>query len=472
MNNRPLTTQFRMTLVWIVAATIIATVVTYGLAVLLYITVGYQSVHPANYHEQQIPVLEDYVREENTSLLSENKDREFKRMIEDREIGYQVMDETGNVLYGNEEDELFTTAQEMNQNLNTTFGNGHEYVYTVPIINNEAGNVEGAVAFSYPLKVTGNSWMTAVFTGALLSPFVYIIGFTLFFSRRFVKNIRQPLELLMQACQSIKKKDLDFDIPYHSNNELGKLRDAFSEMQEELKTSLSAQWAMEQERVEMTEALAHDLKAPMSVIKGYSEALIRSEDATLDYKTMKYLQTIKEYTEKSTSLVEQMQYIAHLENVGETASSSMIDLKSVIQEKLKDYELQALPQNIKMNLEITDHLPEKVRIDSEKLTRILDNIISNSLRYTPKDGNIHITVNADTEYVYYKICDSGSGFTPKDLEKGLERFYRGDESRNSKDGHSGLGLYIVKKLVEQLGGNTKIYNGARGACVEFCHRLN
>lgn len=111
-------------------------------------------------------------------------------------------------------------------------------------------------------------------------------------------------------------------------------------------------------------------------------------------------------------------------------------------------------------------------IDAEKLERILDNLVSNSLQYTPSDGEINIAVNVKHDRVYYKISDTGSDFSKRDMEKAFEKFYRGDSARTQKDGNSGLGLYISKQLVEKLGGSIKISNTeAGGACVEFCHKI-
>lgn len=91
---------------------------------------------------------------------------------------------------------------------------------------------------------------------------------------------------------------------------------------------------------------------------------------------------------------------------------------------------------------------------------------------TPIGGSIKIIVKAQRNYIYYSICDSGEGFTEKEKEKAFEKFYRGDEARQSKDGHSGLGLYITKQLVELLGGTIKIETSkSGGACVVFCHRI-
>lgn len=148
-----------------------------------------------------------------------------------------------------------------------------------------------------------------------------------------------------------------------------------------------------------------------------------------------------------------------------------VNLLEFLQRKIYDYDLQARRKNIKMILEIrNDEIPDTVITDVNKLERILDNILSNSLQYTPAGGKIRIFVKKHNQFIVYRISDTGMGFTSMDMEKAFERFYRGDEARQSQGGHSGLGLYIVKQLSELLGGSVKIENlSSGGACVSFSH---
>ena len=123
-------------------------------------------------------------------------------------------------------------------------------------------------------------------------------------------------------------------------------------------------------------------------------------------------------------------------------------------------------------LKIEKDVPTNVELDKERITRILDNIISNSLQYTPDNGAINITVTSEKNMIFYKICDSGCGFSAKDLKKAFDKFYRGDEARQTQGGHSGLGLYIVKKLLDQINGSIQIENTeSGGACVLFSHGI-
>lgn len=474
MKNQSLITQFRHTFIFIIIASIVATVITYVFALYLYIHSLNKDIYPPNYYERQVPRIEKYINEKNITLLSQSNEEGLKRTIRGDDMPYQVVDNNGNILYGTNPKKLFKTKEELFNNfINKTVRKGG-YIHTVPI-KGDNGKIEGAVILFYQVKITfANSrgrFVFAVIIMALFSPFLYIVGFTRWLSKRFVKNINQPLHLLIDASKKIKEKDLDFEIDYYSDNELGKLCSAFSEMKDELKGSLSAQWKMEQERVEMVEALAHDLKSPLSIILGYTDALI-GNNTDDNEKLHRYLTVIRENTEKSAALVQKMQYTSDLEKSNIQLNLVPINLPEFLRQKVQDYELQAHQKEVELILKMKGNIQSPIQIDVDRLTRIFDNIISNSLQYTPSGGNISITVKDEKNCISYEICDSGRGFSSKDLKKALDKFYRGDEARQTKGGHSGLGLYIVKQLVEQLGGSVKIENSkSGGACVKFWHSI-
>lgn len=474
MKNQSLATQFRRTFIFIIIASIVATVITYVFAFYLFIYSLNKDIYPPNYYERQVPRIKKYIDEKNIALLSQSNEEGLKRTIRGDGMLYQVVDDNGNILYGNNPKKPFKTKEELFNNfINTTVRKGG-YIYTVPIKGTN-GKIEGAVILFYQVKMTFANSMGrltfAVIVIAMFSPFLYVIGFTIWLSKQFVKNINQPLHLLIDASKKIKEKDLDFEIDYYSDNELGKLCSAFSEMKDELKNSLSAQWKMEQERVEMVEALAHDLKSPLSIVLGYTDALI-GNNTDDNEKLHRYLTVIRENTEKSAALVQKMQYTSDLEKSNIQSNPVPINLPEFLVQKVQDYELQAHQKDVELILKMYGNIQSPIQIDLDRLTRIFDNIISNSLQYTPSGGNISIIAKAEKNCISYEICDSGSGFSSKDLKKALDKFYRGDEARQTKGGHSGLGLYIVKQLVEQLGGSVKIENSkSGGACVKFWHSI-
>ena len=465
--------QFRMNLVEILVSTILTSVLTYVLAVFVFLFAeGTGSIYPENYYEQQIPEIEEYLQRQQKSGMSAGQQEELNKLVQGEDFFYQAVDRQGKFLYGTYEETIFFSEEEMYEKINTTAKVGNHYVYIVPVIDS-AGKIDGAVALVYGLRLSvvnsGKAWISIALFCVLSCPFFYMILFTALFSRRFAGNLTKPLRMLEEGARQIERKNLNFEISYAADNELGQLCRAFSSMQEELKKSLSRQWKMEQERTETVEALAHDLKSPLSIIKAYTEAM--EDDTEIDQEQSAYLSVIEENIEKSISLVKQMQYTSEITSPDIHIDQNQVDLREFLWKKQKDYEIQAREKQISIQLVFSETLPARIETDKKKLERILDNVVSNSIAYTPLGGRIEIRAEADEECIFYFIEDTGKGFTLKDMEKAMEKFYRGDEARSSEGAHSGLGLYIVWRLSQVLGGSVEIGNReSGGAWVKVWHR--
>lgn len=474
MKKKSLAIQFRHTFIKTIVVSIVASILTITLFAFLFVSVLNKDIYPDNYYESQIPNIVSYVRENNTDILSPDSQKDLESMIEGNGILYQVVNAEGNAIYGTLVENPYTSKDELfTKFINATQVRNGYYIQTVLITQD--GNTKGAVLFAYTFKVTFANFrgriIFTLFMLSLLSPFFYIIAFMLWFSKRFAKEINRPLQLLVNASQKIKERDLDFLIDYYADNELGKLCTAFSEMQEELKKSLTAQWKMEQERIELVAALAHDLKSPLSLILAYSDALIEDNQEG-DKELKQYLTVIQENAEKSVSYIKQMQYTSELENRDIKLHQTVINLREFMEQEIQSYQLKARQKSIVLVLYIDKNVPNHIQIDSEFLTRLLDNLLSNSLQYTPSNGRIEVKVNVEKGQLCYTIIDTGCGFSEKDLQKAFDKFYRGDDARETDGGHSGLGLYIVKQLAEQLDGSVRIENSPTGgACVIFQHKL-
>ena len=466
MKDRSLVKSFRRTFVMILISGILATLITYIIAILLYFGIQNIGKYPENFYEKQIPKIEAYIHEKNTDLLYVRGESGLNNIIRGNGIMYQVLNSDCEVLYGTYKERVFADTDKLIDKINTTFVLKGRFAYIVPIGNGT--KIEGAVILLYKLGNPYKNIRIIIAVIAMLSPFLYFIIFTRLFSTSLVKKINFPLQLLIEASQKIKEKDLDFEVNYQSDNELGKLCTAFTEMKDELKKSLFSQWKAEQERIEMIEALAHDLKTPLSVIMAYSEALTEA-DLTDDEKLKTYLNVINGNAKKSSNLVMQMQYTSDLENANTNSVLRNVNLTEFLKKKISQYRFQAKQKEIDIVLNINSDLG-CVMLDIDRLERILDNIFSNSLQYTPNKGSIKFFVNKENNKIVYEICDTGSGFTQKDMDKVFDRFYRGDKARSSEGGHLGLGLYIVKKLVEQLHGSVIIKNTElKGADIIFWH---
>ena len=389
MKDRSLVKSFRRTFVMILISGILATLITYIIAILLYFGIQNIGKYPENFYEKQIPKIEAYIHEKNTDLLYVKGESGLNNIIRGNGIMYQVLNSDCEVLYGTYKERVFADTDKLIDKINTTFVLKGRFAYIVPIGNGT--KIEGAVILLYKLGNPYKNIRIIIAVIAMLSPFLYFIIFTRLFSTSLVKKINFPLQLLIEASQKIKEKDLDFEVNYQSDNELGKLCTAFSEMKDELKKSLFSQWKAEQERIELIEALAHDLKTPLSVIMAYSEALTEA-DLTDDEKLKTYLNVINGNAKKSSNLVMQMQYTSDLENANTNSVLRNVNLTEFLEKKISQYRFQAKQKEIDIVLNINSDLGY-VMSDTDRLERILDNIFSNSLQYTPHKGSIKFFVN-------------------------------------------------------------------------------
>lgn len=474
LEKKSLKAQFIINFVMIIIVSLLATVLVYGLGYRIYRKIEYRRIYPANHYEREIPRIEEYVRKADSSLLNKEEKQPLEKIIPAEGILYQVMDADGRKVYGTDHRDLIKGKRELSGKINTTMKIDGGYAKLIPLLDSQ-DKIQGAVSLYYTIKPyfpnnTDKIWLSLLFIVIMLAPFIFIIIFALFFARRFAHNIGKPVYMLITAAERVRDRDLNFDLDYQADNELGRLCSAFNKMKNELRESLFSKWRSEQEKREMVEALAHDLKTPFSVIQGYAESLLDGGHRD-QAKTKRYLQVIKENAGKGSDLVTEMLYTAELESRAKGLCLLPTDLEAFLLEKRENYEIMTDAKSISFILNISGARREQRRvvyIDRARLERILDNIVLNAIRFTPEDGIITIDVRIEEQGVSFSICDTGKGFTDKDLANVFSKFYQGDEARSSKNGHSGLGLYVAKKLVEIHEGIIKAFNAKdAGACITF-----
>jgi signal transduction histidine kinase len=472
LEHKPLKTQFAVSFAAIMAFSLLATIATYVAGFLLFVQLENKTVYPANYYEKQIPAIEAEVRKLGAVVLQSGQKAALERLIPEKGISYQVMLADGGPVYGTDSRRLVADRDAFYRMMNTSFRKDGTYTRLVPVIEAD-GTIAGGVALTYtltpqPVRESDRVWLVPLFVAVALSPFLYIALFTLLISRRLAAGIGKPLRLLMDAARKVKEQDLDFEIRYRADNELGKLCAGFEEMKNRLKESLMAQWRSEQERQEEVAALAHDLKTPLASILGYVDSLLEHEDLDRNQRET-YLHVIRKNAEKSSELVRDMLYAAELEQADVGLDAAPVDLRAWLEQKRQSYEGMAKPKRIRLEANVgPDDGPAVCMLDAGKLERILDNIVSNSIRHTPEGGTVAIRAEIGPDRVRFTVRDTGEGFRGQDLNRLFRRFYRGDAARSSRNGHAGLGLYIAKKLVELHGGRIAASQAeGGGALVEF-----
>lgn len=262
-------------------------------------------------------------------------------------------------------------------------------------------------------------------------------------------SIVKPVNKLKLATDNIKNGNMDFEMPKVPNNEIGEVCRDFEEMRVILKQSSEDKIKSDQEEKELIRNISHDLKTPLTAIKGYVEGLLDGVADTPE-KQQKYIRTIANKVNDMDKLIDELTIYSRLDTNRVPYTFSKIDVGEYFNDCCADLELEL--EALGIELEYRNHIsaPSIIVADPEQLKRVVNNIISNSVKYMAdgRKGRIQIDLFDEDDYAHVIFKDNGKGIASKDITRIFERFYRTDESRNSRQGGSGIGLAIVKKIVE------------------------
>ncbi len=267
------------------------------------------------------------------------------------------------------------------------------------------------------------------------------------------KSTMQPIAALRAAADQIRAGNLEGVIQGNEDDEIGKLQNAFDEMRVHLKTMSEQQLQYEKDSKQMVSYISHDLKTPLTAIKGYAEGLMDGVAATPE-KQERYLKTIYAKACDMERLVDELAFFSKVEQDKMTYNFQKIGVLGYMEDCVEELQLDMEVVGIELEFSCVCAEEEKVIIDPEQIKRVINNIVSNSVKYMDKPaGHININVASEGDYINVEISDNGCGIREKDLPYVFERFYRGDSARSTKKGGSGLGLAIVKKIVTDHGGS-------------------
>lgn len=269
------------------------------------------------------------------------------------------------------------------------------------------------------------------------------------------RSVATPLVKLRKATQNIKDGNLDFVLDVEGADEFAELCRDFEEMRRRLKESAEEKLVLDKENKELISNISHDLKTPITAVKGYVEGIMDGVADTPE-KMDRYVRTIYNKTVEMDHLINELTFYSKIDTNRIPYTFSKLNVEDYFSDCAEEVGLELETRGIQLCYANYVDSDVQVIADGEQIRRVIHNIISNAIKYMDKGkgmkGIIQIRVKDVGDFVQVEIEDNGKGIAAKDLPYIFDRFYRTDVSRNSSKGGSGIGLSIVKKIMEDHGG--------------------
>lgn len=254
-----------------------------------------------------------------------------------------------------------------------------------------------------------------------------------------------PLKLMTRASRRIAKGDFNISLDWRRRrDELGELAASFTEMARELKQ-------LERMRQDFVSNVSHEIQSPLTSIAGFSKVLQQRQMA--EEERGEYLRIIETEAQRLSRLSENLLKLASLESEHHPFHPQTYDLDEQLRSVILTMEPIWSAKDLELDLELP---PVKAHGDADQLSQVWMNLIGNALKFTPEGGTVRVGLKSGVDKVQVKVRDTGIGISEEDQAHIFERFYKADRSRTSTNGGSGLGLSIVKKIIELHGGTIEV----------------
>ncbi|MBC3889632.1 GHKL domain-containing protein [Acetobacterium paludosum] len=377
---------------------------------------------------------------------------------------YAVYDEAGRVKESNiDEAESLVMWQDVQNGVSNKGDSYYKIIRTA--------NDTGIIKYKLYPRYSNENWNKYLPGPSVFTILIFIVLFileTIILANRFTKRLNREVQLLKDTTDKIQMDNLEFQVASSEIIEINDVLASIDKMKVELKNSLTRQWILEEGKKKQISALVHDLKTPLTVIRGNAELI---EETELN----KEQRVCSVSVQKSVADMEQ--YLMTLMDIIESEKENNLVVKDIsftilMETIISDARLIAGQKNIRLTL-IQESVPAIITVDETAIKRCLLNVISNAVEHTPTGGEIFLNASEKGKFLYFMVEDSGPGFSGEEMKSALEQFYQGEKSRNSRE-HYGLGLYIVDNLVKNHGGSVKLLKSEKigGAKVEIKIPIN
>lgn len=264
------------------------------------------------------------------------------------------------------------------------------------------------------------------------------------------RKIEKPISILLEASENISNNRLDFSVEVPEKNEFGELCLSFEKMRVALKENNIEMWRQVEERKRLNAAFSHDLRTPLTVLKGQSEILSKYVPKMSEEKIIETAETMKRHIIRLETYVNTMNDLQRLEDV--EVKKELVDVKELEHQMRITGAAVCKGKEFVLYQNIFD--VDSVKIDTSIAMQVYENLLSNAVRYAKR--KIEIAIDKKDSLLLLNVVDDGAGFTAKDLSNAMKPFYKAENEINNE--HFGTGLNICKMLCEKHGGYLQISN--------------
>lgn len=278
-----------------------------------------------------------------------------------------------------------------------------------------------------------------IFTASLMALWIYT-------------GINRPLNKLKEATNRIREGNLDFTLEPEGDGEISNLFRDFEAMRQRLKESEEEKEKYDRENKELISNISHDLKTPITTVKGYVEGIMDGVADTPE-KMDRYIKTIYNKANDMDRLINELTFYSKIDTNRIPYTFNKINVAEYFEDCAEEVCLDLEERGIQFTYENRVDQNTVIIADAEQMKRVINNIIGNSVKYIDKPkGKIQLRITDAGDFIQVELEDNGKGIAARDLPSIFDRFYRTDASRNSAQGGSGIGLSIVRKIIEDHGG--------------------
>ncbi len=329
--------------------------------------------------------------------------------------------------------------------------------FPVVRVDGEVVAAVGVVRVGGPLEAALRTYGPALLGAGSLLLVVGILGIVFF----VLTPARRRLRSLERAAAALGRGDVSARAPEEGGDEIAELARAFNRMAVELEARLRELAEADRLRRQLLADVSHELMTPLTAMRGYLETLAMPALSADPAARERYLRIVTEETLRLEAIVGDLLDLARLEGGGSPLELRTVPLKPLFARLLERHEMSTASRGISIETAIEPGA-EQVQGDERRLEQALQNLVANAVRHTPDGGTVHVNASRDDGFVRLRVQDSGSGIRPDHLPLVFDRFYKADAARAAGDSGSGLGLSIVKAIVERHGGRVTASNAPEG----------